>query len=33
VVRDLVKRRTVKVKSGQRYVARADNRLARRGNR
>jgi hypothetical protein len=33
VVQDLVKRRTVKLKSGQRYVARADSRLARRGNR
>src|SRR4051794_8777625 len=33
VVQDLVKRRTVKLKSGQRYVARADSRLSRRGNR
>ena len=33
VVRDLLKHRTVKLKRGQRYVARSDNRLARRGNR
>jgi hypothetical protein len=33
VVQDLVKHRTVKVKSGRSYVARADTRLPRRGNR